>query len=134
MAKSEKIELDVRGQITAPLGGAEYVLRPSEESILAIEQETGLSLFDLAGLAANGRLTLAQMGVCVSAMMRAHGKANPDDPNRTTYLAANPEKIRGLIYEAGTPRIMARLAVILSGAVAGGYTSLGEVKAATGTK
>ena len=129
----EEIKLDVRGQITAPLGGENYVLRPSEEAILAIEDETGLSLFDLAGQAANGRMSLRHMGIVVAAMMRAHGKANPEDPLITTYMAANPDKIRGLILEAGTPRIMARITVILAGAIGGGYTASGEVKAATGT-
>lgn len=133
-AKNETIEVDTRGQVTAPLGGVEYVLRPSYEAIMAAERETGLSLFDLAGQASNGRMSLEHMGIVTAAMMRAYGKANPEDPLKTSYIGAKAEKVAELIYEAGGPRIMGRLTVLLVGALTGGYTASGEAKAATGTK
>lgn len=125
---AEEIKLDPRGQITAPLGGSEYVLRPSFEAILEAERETGLSLFDLAGLASNGRMSLEQMGIVTAAMMRAHGKANPDDPLKNHYIGAKPERLASLIYEASAPKVMGRLTVLLVGALTGGYTASGEVK------
>lgn len=133
MAKSptepQVVKIDERGQISIKLD-AEYVLRPSVEAILDAERETGLSLFDLATLAANSRMRLDQMGIAVAAFMRAHGKANPEDPLKTTYLAAKAETLSGLIMEAGVPRIMGALAVLLAGALSGGYTASGEAKAA----
>jgi len=128
------IKLDTQGQVSVELGGAPYVLRPSQEAIAACERETGLSLFDLATLAANSRLRLDHMGIVVAELMRAYGKARPEDPKNTSYLGAKAEKVSGLIYEAGPPRIMAALTVILAGAINGGYTASGEAKAATGTK
>jgi hypothetical protein len=132
--KSESIAVDTRGQISGELDGTAYVLRPSYEAIMEAERETGLSLFDLAGLASNGRMTLEQMGVVTAAMMRAHGKANPDDPLKSSYAGAKPSKLSQLIYEVGGPRVMGRLTVLLVGALTGGYTSSGEVKAAMGMK
>jgi hypothetical protein len=122
------IELDTRGQLVVTLD-APYVLRPSVEAIMEAERETGLSLYDLASLAANSRMRLDQMGIVTAAFMRAHGKANPDDPMKTTYLAAKAEKLSALIFEAGVPRIMGGLTVLLAGAINGAYTSSGEAKA-----
>lgn len=123
------VKMDERGQLSIKLD-ADYVLRPSVEAILEAERETGLSLFELASLAANSRMRLDQMGIVVACFMRAHGKANPNDPLKTTYLGANAESLSGLIMEAGIPRIMGSLAVLLAGALSGGYTQSGEVKAA----
>jgi hypothetical protein len=126
------IKVDERGQVSIRLD-ADYVLRPSVEAIMEAERGTGLSLFDLAGLAANARMRMDHMGIVVAAFMRAHGKANPDDPLKTSYLGASPDKLAGMILEAAPPRIMAALSIILSGAIGGGYTASGEVKAAAGT-
>lgn len=129
--KTETIAVDNRGQISVRLGGADYVLRPSYEAIEASEEETGLSLFDLATLASNCRMKVKDMGVVVAAMMRAHGKENPDDPMKTQYLGAKADKISRLIHEAGPAKIMGRLSILLSGALLGGYTASGEAIAAT---
>jgi hypothetical protein len=131
--KSEQIAVDTRGQITVELDGTDFVLRPSYEAIMEAERETGLSLFDLAGLASNGRMTFEQMGVVTAAFMRAHGKASPDDPLKSSYIGAKPAKLSQLIYEAGGPKVIGRLTVLLVGALTGGYTSSGEAKAAMGT-
>ena len=127
--EQQVIKLDERGQLSIRLD-AEYLLRPSVEAILEVERETRLSLFDLATLAANSRMPLEQMSIAVAAFMRAQGRANPDDPLKTSYLGAKAENLAGMIMEAGIPRIMGGLAVLLAGAVNGGYTSSGEVKAA----
>jgi hypothetical protein len=130
MAKTTQpsiIKLDDRGQLSIKLD-AEYVLRPSHEAIMEAEKQTGLSLFDLAGLAANARMGLECMSILVATMMRAYGKANPDDPKKTTYLTASPDRLAGMIYEAGVPRIMGGLTVLLAGAINGGYTASGEAK------
>jgi hypothetical protein len=129
-AKPQTVKLDERGQLVITLD-ADYVLRPSEEAILEAERETGLALFDLASLAANSRLRLEQMGILVSVFMRAHGVACPQDPLITTYRNAKPESLAKLIYEAGIPRIMGGLTVLLAGAINGAYTASGEAKPAS---
>ena len=134
MAKSpDPAEVNFQGEITVPLEGVEYVLRPSYSAIMAIERQTGRSLFDLAGEATSGRMSIADMGVICAEMMHAFGRQNPDDSNITTYRGAKPEKIAELIYEAGGPRVSARIAVLLMGALTGGYTASGKMKA-TGTQ
>ena len=130
-APSQIIKMDTQGQVSVELGGTAYVLRPSQEAISACERETGLSLFDLATLAANSRMRLEHIGVIVAELMRAYGKAHPEDPNKTSYLGAKAEKVADLVYEAGPPRLLAALTVILAGAINGGYTASGEAKAAS---
>lgn len=130
-AASHIIKMDTQGQVSVELGGTAYVLRPSQEAISACERETGLSLFDLATLAANSRMRLEHIGMIVAELMRAYGKAHPEDPNKTSYLGAKAEKVADLVYEAGPPRLMAALTVILAGAINGGYTASGEAKAAS---
>jgi hypothetical protein len=80
----------------------EYVLRPSVEAIMEAERETGLSLFDLASLAANGGCASSRWESVVAAFMRAHGKANPDDPLKTTISA--PSRNAGRPHHGGGPR------------------------------
>ena len=127
--KVQVVKLDERGQLSIFLD-AEYRLRPSVEAIMEAERESGLALFDLATLAANSRMTIEQTAICVAAFMRAHGKANPDDPLKTSYLGAKASTLAGMVMEAGCPRIMGALAVLLAGAINGGYTASGEAKAA----
>jgi hypothetical protein len=127
----ESGEIDTRGQITIPVDGQEYVLRPTFEANCAIERQTRRSLFELAGDASSGRMSLEVMGICCAEWMRAYGKANPDDPLGSSYRGAKAESLAKLIYEAGGPRICARITVVLMGALTGGYTASGERKATT---
>lgn len=121
-------EVDVRGQLTIPLDGQEYLLRPSYEAIIAIERQLG-PLYNLATAAARGDLTLDQMGVCVAELMKAQGRA--DAEASADYRDPKPEKLAKLIYAEGAPKICARLAVLFTAAVTGGYTPEGEAKAGT---
>ncbi|HEY1605623.1 MAG TPA: GTA-gp10 family protein [Allosphingosinicella sp.] len=125
-------DLDTSGQITLPLGGEDYVMRPSWEAIQSIERQLR-PLFDLAGAANLGKLTIEEMAVIAAAMMRAHGKAAPEDANARTYNNADVGRLAELIYEAGAPRVCARLSIVLIGALTGGYTAAGERKPATET-
>ncbi len=137
MARKAKAddEVDARGQMTVPLDGQEYVLRPSLEAILAIERQTRpRTLYDLATEASQIRLPIEDLATIVAHFMRAHGKASPDDPLATDYQGAKPERLRDLIYEAGIPSITQRVYVVLLGAISGGYDASGEVKAPTITK
>lgn len=128
-AEAQVVKLDERGQLSIRLD-ADYMLRPSVEAIMEAERETRLALFDLATLAANARLTIEHMAITIAAFMRAQGRANPDDPLKTSYLGAKAETLAGMIMEAGVPRIQGALAVLLAGAINGGYTASGEAKTA----
>jgi hypothetical protein len=119
-------QVDTRGQITVPLGDADYLLRPSREALSAIEKKLGRSLLVIAGQAVNGSLSVEDMAIICVEMMKAQGKADPK--SGPSYSGAKVEKIADLIFEQGTPSITARLVVLLMGAVTGGYTASGEVK------
>ena len=127
-AAHQVIKLDTQGQLSVELDGTAYVLRPSQEAISACEQDTGLSLFDLASLSANARMRIEQIGIVLAALMRAYGKAHPEDPLHATYIGSKPERLAELAYEAGPTRIMAALSVIFAGAINGGYTASGEAR------
>ena len=120
-------EVDTRGHISIPLEGAEYVLRPSFEAIKRIEELTRKNHEELANLAVQQRLSYSELAVICVEMMKAHAKACPDDPLKSSYLGAKPEKLERMIYEAGKPKIGVRVAVVLTAALSGGYTASGEV-------
>jgi hypothetical protein len=125
----QKAVVDSRGRMVAPLGGADYVLRPSYEALEAIEDKLGRSLVELASQAYRGSLTLKDLAIIVVELMKAHGRAEPDAG--PSYREAKAEKIGRLILEEGQPSITARVAVLLTGAITGGYTATGEAKPAT---
>jgi hypothetical protein len=122
-------QVDVRGQISVELDDTKFMLRPSNEAVLAYEEQTGLSTYKLAGLAISGEMRLGTMGLIVAELMRAYGTANPDDPLITTYRAAKPERIAELIQEAGIPFVLPKIVAVLMGVLTGGYTASGEAKA-----
>jgi hypothetical protein len=126
---NETAELDLRGQVTLPLEGQDYVLRPSYEAISAIEKALGKSHEELAHAAVRYQLSYSDLAIICTEMMRAYGKAKPDDPLVTTYRGVKPERLEVLIYETGKAKVTTRIAVVLAGALSGGYTASGEVKA-----
>jgi hypothetical protein len=125
----DDIKLDLSGQITVTLEGQEYVLRPSHRAIINMEKRLNRSLFDLAGLATQGRLTITEMAVACVEMMRAHAEHCPEDPDVATYKSVKEARLEELIFEASAPVVSARLTVLLMGALTGGYTASGEMKA-----
>lgn len=124
--EGEAPQVDTRGRLTVPLGGADYLLRPSEEAIDNIEKALGRSTMVLAGQAIRGDLSISDLATICAEMMNAQGRADPSAG--PSYKGAKAEKIRGMIYEQGAPSITARIAVLLMGAVTGGYTAAGEPK------
>lgn len=125
----QTVELDARGQLAVTLGGTEYNLRPSYEAIQRIELALGKSHEHLANDAVQMRLTYGELAVICCEMMKAHAKANPDDPLKTSYLGAKPEKLEKLIFECGKVKVNARIVILLTGALNGGYTAEGELVA-----
>lgn len=105
------------------------MLRPSYEAIKASTKASAKSLMLLAREAVTLSMGYEDAAIVVAEMMKAYGKANPDDPKKTSYVGANPEKLEKMIFEEGGPKVIARLGVILTNALTGGFTSEGEVKA-----
>lgn len=129
-AKAEPRQaVDFRGRITVPLGGANYVLRPSYDAVTAIEAELGRSTLALSQQATAGLLTTSDLAVICCECMKAQGKADPSAG--PSYSGAQVHRIGQLIMEEGAPYIIARIAVLLVGVVTGGYTAQGEPKPTT---
>lgn len=129
--KTEEDAVDLLGQLSVNLGGTEYLLRPSRQAISNIQRQLGgRSLTALAVQASGFGMTVEEAGVCVAEMMRAYGQTLPaDEPGANDYRGAKAEVCADLIYEAGESTITGRLAIILTGALTGGYTASGERKA-----
>jgi hypothetical protein len=122
-------QADERGEITLPMGGEEFCLRPSMEAIKAIQRETGKSLYSLSVAAQAIDLSLDQCEIIATEMMKAWGKSNEDDPRAVQHRGANRETVGQMIFEAGDAKIQPRLAVALIAALTGGVTASGELKA-----
>ncbi len=90
----------VRGEAAISVGGAELVLRPSFEALVAAEAELG-SLFALVDRAAEGRLGLGEMAALFFHCVR-------DRPEAVTR-----ERIGAAVAEMGLARAMPVLRVLL---------------------
>lgn len=120
---------EVRGEVSLSLEGVEYVLRPSYEAIMEVEDQTGKGILDLARDAQSGDLTLRQVSQVAAAFIRAGGRAKQD--NAAAHVSA--KRVGELIYEAenGAVYVMGILRAVLLAAATGGYNGQGEVKPAT---
>jgi hypothetical protein len=127
MAKSEKV--DEQGEITLPLCGEVFNLRPSHAAIKAIQRETGKSLYELASRAQGLALTLDEVEIVATEMIRAWGDQNPSGENATSHRGASRPKIGEMIFEEGDAKVQRVLGVLLVAALTGGVTKSGEVKA-----
>lgn len=138
-SEADAPQVDLQGQLTIELDGAEYVLRPSRQAISNIEKAIGrarglngpVGLAQLAMQCSSFALSVEELGICVAEMMRAHATHNPEAS--ADYRGAKPEKCADLIYEGGELTLAPRIGAILTYAMAGGYTASGEVRA-IGTK
>ena len=111
-----------RGEHELELAGVTYRLRPTMGANIAIEEQTGKTLIELALAGRNGALTLRQVGVIAAEWI----KAGAED-ELTRHVST--DRIRELAYEQGLSGVIARLTVCLTDACTGGRTSTGEAKA-----
>ena len=121
-----------RGEVSLTLDGKDYVLRPSFEAILEIEDATGKGLVEIVRAALQQRLTISEIGTVTAALMRAWGREVDD----LGAKAASADKVARLIFECdnGAAAVQAAIAQLLTIAAGGGVTASGEVKAATRKK
>lgn len=120
--------LDARGRMLVHLGGADYILRPSYEAQEAIEVQLGRSMTQLCHQGYQGALTTADLAIIVTECMKAQGRAEKEAG--PSYTGASAPTVARLIAEAGQPVITARIAILLTGVITGGYTAEGEPKPA----
>lgn len=119
-----------RGEHELVLAGKTYVLRPSVTALSNIEKQTGKATLALVRLGGIGELSLEQLGIVGSELIRAGA-----DPTDEFTKAVDPERIAELIFEEGLPAAQSRLTLCLMDAASGGRTATGEAKAApTGKK
>jgi len=121
-------DLNDRGELSLELGGETLGLRPTYETIEAIETTLGRGLVDIAGDALGSRLKLGEVAQIACECIRSWGRAND---NRGAS-GANPKRIGRLILDAEGGMLVAqkKIANMLSLAVTGGYDSEGNLKPA----
>jgi len=118
-----------RGELSLALDGGEMVLRPTYEAIEGFEQTTGKGIIQLAQESINSRLKLGEIAQIACECIRAWGR-EVDDKGAA---GANPKRIASLIQESegGLLMVNKTISVMLSLAVTGNYTAMGEMKAGT---
>ena len=123
---------EVRGEFDIVLAGTTYPLRPSFTAIVAFEQITGRSQFELADDAQRGRLDLMSMAAIVSECVAAWGR----EAKVVSAQGWDLERTAGMIMEAdgGALIISKQLAVMLFMAATGGVSASGEAKPAPAAK
>ncbi len=118
-----------RGEIALPLGGADYVLRPSHEAIDEFQAITGKGLMQLARDALQGSMTTGECAQIATECIRAWGRAT----KKASAIGVNAPRVNELILESegGFHSAITTIAGMLSLASTGGYTASGELKPTT---
>lgn len=131
-AKVPPARLNSSGELEFEMEGVAYLLRPSMDAVDAIERQTGRALLELANGARSGSLKAGELAVIVAEMVKAWGReadaGSPDIQRDAAQLT--PAGVRDHLYSAGLVQVNSRLAVVLMGAVSGGYDPFGRAKGA----
>jgi hypothetical protein len=91
----------VRGETTLAVAGAELVLRPSFESLVAVEEELG-PLFALVDRASEGSLTLREMRALLWHCMDPESRPSREAVGEallTTGLVAATQPVRAILAQ-----------------------------------
>lgn len=110
------IAIAERGEVTLPLDGTDYVLRPTFAACSAIETQTGRSLTELLTRADDRTLSMAEAGIIATEFIRAWGR----ETQVNSVAAVQTQRVTELIYEGGIARAVPRLTIVLLAAVTGG--------------
>lgn len=117
---------ETRGEVALNFDGKDYVLRPTFEALEEIETKTGRGLVELAIRGRALELKLSEMAVIAAACIRAWGRAINDMGGREV----TDKGIARAIVDKGVAASMVAITSVLTGAISGGYTASGEVRAA----
>jgi hypothetical protein len=112
----------LRGEVSVVLNGQPFVMLPSFEAIVQIEEQLG-SAMALARKAARtpDMLTLQELAVIITEGIRAHGR-----DTGSTNAHVGLQKIKKMIFEAGQPSVLNAVAIFLVAAVTGGSVPKAE--------
>jgi hypothetical protein len=109
-----------RGEVSITLDGASYVLRPSFEAIVEIEERLGLSIVAIVRKTAEtSDIRMTEIGAIVAAGIRAHGR-EADDP---LMAAVTNDRIGRLCWQEGLMSVLPVVQQFLLMAVNGGQAS-----------
>ncbi|MDF1506263.1 GTA-gp10 family protein [Roseisolibacter sp. H3M3-2] len=124
-APAEPVANEDRGEHQLALAGRSYLLRPSHQALKAVERQTGKTALELVRLGNTGKLSMEDLGVVASELIRAGA-----DPKDGFTRNVNAERLEELIFEEGLPTVTSKLTLCLLDAATGGRTAAGELKAA----
>lgn len=113
-----------RGEHELPLGRKTYLLRPSFQAQVAIEEKTGRALTELIRMGNAGAMPISTAGIVAAELIREGA-----DPKDSMTKNVSAEKIAELIFEEGLPPTIARLTLCLLDMATGGRKASGEAKA-----
>jgi hypothetical protein len=110
-----------RGEVTITLQGQEFVLRPSYEALVGIEQMTGDTVVSVARRVTSASYGIADAVAIVTAGLKAAG------------APATPKKVGEMIFATGLLDISGPLTAFMTNALTGGEQP-GEAVAAEPTE
>ncbi|UAK23671.1 GTA-gp10 family protein [Sphingomonas nostoxanthinifaciens] len=119
----------VKGEFAIALDGADHIMRPSYEAIVAIETETGKSVIALANDATNAALTVREMATIAGECVREYGRQESD----ASHQNVNDAAVQRCIVEMGPLHALSPIQDMLIKAATGGITATGKPKAPTTT-
>lgn len=116
-----------RGEVDLVLNETRFVLRPSHQAMVAVEEQTGKSCLALAVEAADCKMTLRDATIITTLCIQAWGASTDDEAGRVAR-AVDQERIGELIHEYGLMKVVLRLEIVLLNAVTGGCKKDGSPK------
>jgi hypothetical protein len=116
-----------RGEISVTLDGAEFVLRPDFDAILAIDEALGgITALARRGLADLTSMTLSELAVVITEGIKAHGRSTG-----SSNAHAGVDNVKRMIFKAGIPTVLPAVGKFLAAAVTGGVEA-GNVQSPEG--
>src|SRR5689334_20584113 len=114
----------LRGEVFLTLDSTDFVLRPSYEALLAIEEKTGKTILALYNAATEADIGLRDTAITVTELIRAWGRATDDPVAKNVDL----DRVGQLIQGESLMGVALKLTVVLGLAITGGYEPDGTRK------
>jgi hypothetical protein len=105
-----------RGEISVKLDGADHVLRPDFDAILAIDEGLGgITALTRRAIADVSSLTLQELAVVITEGIKAHGRSTG-----SASAHSGVDTVKRMIVKNGIPTVLPAVAAFLAAAVTGG--------------
>ena len=122
--RSSRVANPARGEMSLTMGGQDFILRPTHEAVLAIEEELDMSSSQIAMASRSMRLKMREVGVIIGALIRAGAAPGSLD------AMVSDVRVAQLIHERGAFGFYPILAELFEEIVTGGRDIEGNVVAA----